>query len=89
MGMEVILDVVYNHTAEMDAGGPVVSYRALADEEYYMHDARGVRTVCTLRSALLLPPPLLPPLPPLLLLPPPLTIATPTDLPRARANSTI
>jgi glycogen operon protein len=36
-GLEVILDVVYNHTGEGDAGGPTISLRGLANEAYYMH----------------------------------------------------
>lgn len=37
-GIEVILDVVYNHTAEGGAGGPVLSFRGLDDYCYYLHD---------------------------------------------------
>jgi isoamylase len=36
-GLEVILDVVYNHTAELGADGPTFSYRGLADDDYYLH----------------------------------------------------
>ena len=35
-GIEVILDVVYNHTAEDDTSGPTLSFRGLANEAYYM-----------------------------------------------------
>ncbi len=35
-GIEVILDVVYNHTAEGDATGPVFCYRGLANDTYYI-----------------------------------------------------
>ena len=35
-GIEVILDVVYNHTAEGDAGGPTICFRGLANENYYI-----------------------------------------------------
>jgi glycogen operon protein len=35
-GMEVILDVVYNHTAEGDHRGPLYSYKGLDNSEYYM-----------------------------------------------------
>ena len=35
-GIEVILDVVYNHTAEGDLQGPTLCYRGLADDFYYM-----------------------------------------------------
>ena len=35
-GIEVILDVVFNHTAEGDAGGPTISFRGLENRAYYM-----------------------------------------------------
>ncbi|MDE2142583.1 MAG: glycogen debranching protein GlgX [Elusimicrobia bacterium] len=35
-GIEVILDVVFNHTAEGDGNGPTLSYRGLDNEAYYM-----------------------------------------------------
>jgi glycogen operon protein len=35
-GIEVILDVVFNHTAEGDYGGPTLCYRGLANNFYYM-----------------------------------------------------
>jgi len=34
-GIEVILDVVYNHSAEDDASGPTLSFRGLANDVYY------------------------------------------------------
>ncbi|MEP7295904.1 MAG: glycogen debranching protein GlgX [Burkholderiales bacterium] len=34
-GIEVILDVVFNHTAESDAAGPTVSFRGLDNATYY------------------------------------------------------
>jgi glycogen operon protein len=34
-GIEVVLDVVYNHTAEGGADGPTLSWRGLDNEEYY------------------------------------------------------
>lgn len=37
-GIEVILDVVFNHTAEADASGPMFSYRGLANADYYLLD---------------------------------------------------
>ena len=37
-GIEVILDVVYNHTAEGAADGPNFSFRGLANETYYILD---------------------------------------------------
>ena len=36
-GIEVILDVVYNHTAEGDSAGPTLSFRGLDDLTYYRH----------------------------------------------------
>ena len=33
-GIEVILDVVYNHTAEGDAAGPTFCFRGLANDVY-------------------------------------------------------
>ena len=35
-GIEVILDVVYNHTAEGDENGPTISFRGLSNETYYI-----------------------------------------------------
>ena len=35
-GIEVILDVVFNHTAEGDENGPTLCYRGLANDLYYM-----------------------------------------------------
>ena len=35
-GIEVILDVVYNHTAEGDDGGPTFCYRGLENGAYYI-----------------------------------------------------
>ena len=37
-GIEVILDVVYNHTAEGGAGGPVLSFKGLDNPGYYRLD---------------------------------------------------
>ena len=34
-GIEVILDVVYNHTAEGDVNGPTLSFRGLDDRAFY------------------------------------------------------
>jgi glycogen operon protein len=34
-GLEVIIDVVYNHTAEGGPDGPTFCYRGLANDEYY------------------------------------------------------
>ena len=35
-GLEVILDVVYNHTAEGSEAGPTLCYRGLANDTYYI-----------------------------------------------------
>jgi glycogen operon protein len=35
-GIEVLLDVVYNHTAEGGADGPTLSFRGLANDTYYI-----------------------------------------------------
>jgi isoamylase len=35
-GLEIILDVVFNHTAEADAAGPTLCYRGLANDVYYL-----------------------------------------------------
>jgi isoamylase len=35
-GIEVILDVVYNHTAEGDETGPTLCFRGIANEVYYI-----------------------------------------------------
>jgi glycogen operon protein len=40
-GIEVILDVVYNHTAEGAADGPSVCFRGLDDHAYYRTDGWG------------------------------------------------
>lgn len=34
-GLEVILDVVYNHTAETDEFGPIISFRGIDNSSYY------------------------------------------------------
>ncbi len=38
-GIEVILDVVFNHTAEAGAGGPTFSWRGFDNRAYYLLDA--------------------------------------------------
>jgi glycogen operon protein len=38
-GIEVILDVVYNHTAEGNHEGPTLCYRGLANDDYYILEA--------------------------------------------------
>jgi glycogen debranching enzyme GlgX len=42
-GLEVILDVVYNHTAEAGPLGPTLSFRGLDDAGFYTHMAPGSR----------------------------------------------
>lgn len=37
-GIEVIMDVVYNHTAEGDASGPTLSFRGIDNATYYALD---------------------------------------------------
>jgi isoamylase len=37
-GIEVVLDVVYNHTSEGNASGPVYSYRGIDNSSYYLLD---------------------------------------------------
>ncbi|MDX1509040.1 MAG: glycogen debranching protein GlgX, partial [Woeseiaceae bacterium] len=37
-GLEVILDVAYNHTAEADGNGPTLSFRGLDNHAYYRLD---------------------------------------------------
>ena len=43
-GLEVILDVVYNHTAEGGEGGPTLSLRGLDNVSYYRHVREDLRT---------------------------------------------
>ncbi len=40
-GLEVLLDVVFNHTAEGDERGPTISFRGLDNPIYYMLDEHG------------------------------------------------
>jgi glycogen operon protein len=40
-GIEVILDVVYNHTAEGDERGPTLSFRGVDNKTYYMLNDKG------------------------------------------------
>jgi isoamylase len=37
-GIEVVLDVVYNHSCEGDRFGPTVSFRGIDDRVYYRHE---------------------------------------------------
>jgi glycogen operon protein len=43
-GLEVILDVVYNHTAEAGGDGPHLSWRGFDNTGYYLHDGRSPAT---------------------------------------------
>lgn len=40
-GLEVILDVVYNHTAESGHDGPVLSFKGLVEHEFYLRAEDG------------------------------------------------
>lgn len=40
-GIEVLLDVVYNHTCEGNASGPTLSFRGLDKHAYYLLDEKG------------------------------------------------
>ncbi|MCR9125587.1 MAG: glycogen debranching protein GlgX [Rhodobacteraceae bacterium] len=42
-GIELILDVVYNHTGEGDASGPTLSFRGLDNASYYRLEAADAR----------------------------------------------
>ncbi len=42
-GIEVFLDVVFNHTAEGDENGPVLSFKGLGNRIYYMLESGGSR----------------------------------------------
>jgi glycogen operon protein len=44
-GMEVWMDVVYNHTSEAGSDGPTLSYRGIDNQSYYFltHDRRSYR----------------------------------------------
>jgi glycogen operon protein len=37
-GIRVLLDVVFNHTAEGGATGPTINFKALANDVFYLHD---------------------------------------------------
>ncbi len=38
-GLGVILDVVYNHTAEAGVGGPIINFRGIGENIFYHHDS--------------------------------------------------
>lgn len=40
-GLEVFIDVVYNHTAEGHGDGPTLSWRGFADRNYYLQAEDG------------------------------------------------
>ena len=40
-GIEIILDVVYNHTAEGGVAGPTLSYKGIDGHAYYRQDSHG------------------------------------------------
>ncbi|SMC19839.1 glycogen operon protein [Andreprevotia lacus DSM 23236] len=40
-GIEVILDVVFNHSAELDASGPTLSFRGIDNASYYHLNEQG------------------------------------------------
>ncbi|MCP9809696.1 glycogen-debranching protein [Cyanobium sp. HWJ4-Hawea] len=40
-GLEVIVDVVYNHTTEGNQAGPTLSWRGFGDRLYYQQNAKG------------------------------------------------
>ena len=40
-GIEVILDVVFNHTAEGNENGPCISYRGIDNRTYYLLTPEG------------------------------------------------
>ena len=50
-GIEVILDVVYNHTAEAASDGPTLSFRGLANDDYYLLDPDDRASTRTSRAA--------------------------------------
>ncbi|HET7238081.1 MAG TPA: alpha-amylase family glycosyl hydrolase, partial [Terrimicrobiaceae bacterium] len=40
-GIEIVLDVVFNHTAEGGSDGPTISFRGIDNKTYYMLDSLG------------------------------------------------
>ena len=46
-GIEVILDVVFNHTAEGDERGPTLSFRGIDNRTYYILEKGGAGTPTT------------------------------------------
>lgn len=41
VGIEIVLDVVFNHTAEGGSDGPVISFRGIDNKTYYILDSHG------------------------------------------------
>ena len=50
-GIEVILDVVYNHTCEGSELGPTLSFRGLDNASYYRLRARTTRATASTTPA--------------------------------------
>ena len=50
-GIEVILDVVYNHTAEGNQAGPTLSFRGIDNLAYYRTVPGDPRITWTIRAA--------------------------------------
>ncbi|GJH36366.1 glycogen debranching protein GlgX [Paraburkholderia hospita] len=42
-GIQVLLDVVFNHTAEAGELGPVINFKGFANDIFYQHDPRDAR----------------------------------------------
>ncbi|MEM5383189.1 glycogen debranching protein GlgX [Paraburkholderia phymatum] len=42
-GIQVLLDVVFNHTAEAGESGPVINFKGFANDIFYQHDPRDAR----------------------------------------------
>ena len=51
-GIEVILDVVYNHTAEGNQTGPIISFKGLENSVYYMLDPKASIIISPVRQYL-------------------------------------
>ena len=46
--IEVILDVVFNHTAEGNEGGPTLCFRGLDNNAYYILESKTARALPTI-----------------------------------------
>jgi isoamylase len=51
-GIEVILDVVFNHSAEGDHNGPMLCFRGLDNSTYYILEHDQLRHPALVRAAL-------------------------------------